>query len=79
MGGILLDLELPWYDRSGFVDHDWTDIYSPTSEELRPKMQPLGPALTMSCFVDADHGGNLVTRRSHTGIVIFLNRALVVW
>jgi hypothetical protein len=33
----------------------------------------------MSCFVDADHAGNLVTRRSHTGIVIFLNRAPVVW
>ena len=29
----------------------------------------------MSCFVDADHGGNKVTRRSHTGIVILLNNA----
>jgi Reverse transcriptase (RNA-dependent DNA polymerase) len=80
MGGILLDPDEPWYDRSGFIDYDWTDIYGPVSEELPPKMpEPLGPALTMSCFVDADHAGNLVTRRSHTGIVIFLNRAPVVW
>jgi hypothetical protein len=42
MGGILLDPELPWYDRSGFIDYDWTDIYGPTSEELPPKMpEPL--------------------------------------
>jgi hypothetical protein len=40
---------------------------------------PLGPPVTMTCFVDANHAGNLVTRRSHTGIVIFLNRAPVVW
>jgi hypothetical protein len=31
----------------------------------------------MSCFVDADHAGNKVTRRSHTGIIIFLQQAPV--
>jgi hypothetical protein len=77
-GGIFLDPELPWYDRSGFVDYDWTDIYGPTSEELLPKMpEPLGPVLTMLCFADADHASNLVTRHSHTGIVIFLSRGLL--
>jgi hypothetical protein len=63
--GILLDPELPWYDRSGFVDYDWTDIYGPTSEGLLPKMpEPLGPASTMLFFVDADHARNLVTRHT---------------
>jgi hypothetical protein len=33
----------------------------------------------MSCFVDADHAGNLATRRSHTGILLFLNKAPIVW
>jgi hypothetical protein len=33
----------------------------------------------MSCFVDADHAGNRVTRRSHTGIIIFCNRAPILW
>ncbi len=33
----------------------------------------------MSCFVDADHAGNKVTRRSHTGIIIFCNRAPILW
>jgi hypothetical protein len=31
------------------------------------------------CFVDADHAGNLITRRSQTGILLFVNRALIVW
>jgi len=33
----------------------------------------------MSCFVDADHAGNRITRRSHTGIIIFCNRAPNLW
>jgi len=31
------------------------------------------------CFVDADLAGNTVTRRSQTGILIFVNRAPVIW
>jgi hypothetical protein len=30
-------------------------------------------------LVDADHAGNRVTRRSQTGILLFVNRAPVVW
>jgi hypothetical protein len=33
----------------------------------------------MSCFIDAHHAGDRVTRRSHTGIIIFLNRAPIIW
>jgi len=33
----------------------------------------------INCFVDADHAGNRVTRRSQTGILVFLNRAPVLW
>jgi hypothetical protein len=33
----------------------------------------------ISCFVDADHAGNLVTRRSHSGIIIFCNRGPIIW
>ena len=29
--------------------------------------------------VDADHAGCRVTRRSHTGIIIFVNRAPILW
>ena len=30
-------------------------------------------------FVDADHAGNRVTQRSHTGVIIFVNMAPVIW
>jgi hypothetical protein len=33
----------------------------------------------ISGFVDADHAGDKVTRRSHTGIILFCNRAPIVW
>ena len=32
----------------------------------------------MSCFMDADHAGNKVTQRSHTGVFILLNNTPVV-
>ena len=32
-----------------------------------------------SCFVDADHAGCQVTRRSHTVVLIFVNRAPILW
>ena len=40
---------------------------------------PLGEGVHISCFVDADHVGNKITRRLHTGISIFLNSAPIIW
>ena len=31
------------------------------------------------CFVDANLAGNLITRRSQTGVLIFCNRAPIIW
>jgi hypothetical protein len=36
---------------------------------------PLGAPVFITCFVDSDHAGNKVTRRLHTGIIIFINNA----
>lgn len=41
--------------------------------------EALGEPVNISCFVDADHAGNKITRRSHTGIIIFLNSAPIIW
>ena len=57
-------------------DVDWTEFYGNVKEEDPPGMpEPLGASVTIGCFVDADHAGNKVTRRSHTGIILFLNKA----
>ena len=41
--------------------------------------EPLGNPVNITCFVDADHAGNKVTRRSHTGILIYINSAPIIW
>ena len=40
---------------------------------------PLGNGFTMRVFVDSDHAGDQVTRRSRTGFLVYLNNALVYW
>jgi hypothetical protein len=59
---------------------DWSDFYPDVKEELPPMMpEPLGKSVQTICFVDADHAGDRVLRRSRTGFLIFLNRALIDW
>ena len=40
---------------------------------------PRGNAATTHCFVDVDLAANTVTRRSQTGILVFVNRAPIIW
>jgi hypothetical protein len=40
---------------------------------------PRGRDFVMTAYVDASHGANKVTRRSHTGYVILLNCSPIVW
>lgn len=62
------------------VPSDWHDFYGELEEELPPKMPPsLGQSVRISCFVDANHAGNAVTRRSHTGILIFVQNTPIIW
>ena len=44
---------------------------------IMPK--PLGKSFTVSTFVDADHAGKYLKRRSRTGFIIFLNSAPIYW
>jgi hypothetical protein len=41
--------------------------------------EPRGKEVDIRVFVDADHAGDKVTRRSRTGFIIFINNAPVVW
>ena len=73
---VVLDMNL-------FERQDWS--YSPygcegLAEELPNNMpKPCGPSMTMRVFVDADHAGDLLTRRSRTGFIVFLNGAPIYW
>ena len=41
--------------------------------------EPRGKEVDTMVFVDADHAGNRVTLRSHTGVIIFVSMAAVIW
>ena len=76
MKRIAFDPNLPDIDESAFIPGDWTDFYGDVVEEDPPHMpEPLGNPVMISCFVDANHAGNKVTRRSHSGVIIMLNDA----
>ena len=81
MGRIAYDSTTPDVDESAFVHNaDWTDFYGDVEEALPIDMPvPRGRPVTISAFVDANHAGNVVTRRSHTGIIIFVQNAPIIW
>jgi hypothetical protein len=59
------------WNEASFQEHDWTDFYRGVPAR--------GNSVQINCFVDVDHAGNRITRRSQTGILIFLNRAPIIW
>lgn len=40
---------------------------------------PRGKSVQTTCFADSDHAGNKVTRRSRTGVLLFVNKSPVNW
>jgi hypothetical protein len=59
---------------------DWNSFYPDAKEEIPDNLpEARGKAVQIIVFVDASHGCNLLTRRSRTGILIYINRAPVIW
>lgn len=55
-------------------------FYRDTREEMPARMpEPHGKPVLMTALIDASHAANKKTRRSHTGYVIFINRAPIMW
>jgi hypothetical protein len=73
--------KMPRIDETAFHQSDWTEsIYGDVEEEVPPNApKPLGNPVMMTCFVDANHAGDKITRRSQTGLIIYLNNAPIDW
>ena len=55
------------------MSENWTNFYGDVEEELPADMpKPLGEPVRMTVYMDSDHAGNLITRRSQTGYIIML-------
>ena len=66
-------------DHEPHAECDWSDFY-PDYKEIEPHdmPEPRGNALQMTCWVDSDHAGDVVSRRSRTGVIIFCGMAPIL-
>ena len=82
-GRIVFDGTEPFIDERLFnpTGKDiWKDFYPEAKEEIPPNTPtPRGRRVCTSCYVDADHAGNMMTRRSHTGILIYVMNTPIIW
>ena len=70
------DINLDDYE----LDKDWTKFYGNVREAIPENApEPLGKEFIMRAYVDADHAGDKLTRRSRTGYIVFLNMAPIYW
>lgn len=59
---------------------EFQQMYRGAKEELPRRMPvPRGKAVETEAWVDASHAANKKTRKSHTGYLIFVNSAPIVW
>jgi hypothetical protein len=70
----------PAIDQSRFRVVDWSEFY-PDAVEAIPQdaPEPRGGSDVISCFLDSDHAGCRLTRRFHTGVLILVNNAPILW
>ena len=79
---IYMDPRILPLDLSAFLDcRDYFREYYRDAEEIMPFDMPQarGRLVMILAYVDALHGTNKVTRKSHTGYIIFVNRAPILW
>ena len=79
---LYMDPSLPNIDYSSFKANkeDFKEYYRDADEELPYRMpKPRGKPVVTTGFVDASHAANKKNRRSHTGYLLFVNRAPIKW
>ena len=60
--------------------HEFKEQYRDAKEMIpHDRPQPRGNSIRITAYVDSDHASNQATRRSHTGYIIFINRAPILW
>jgi hypothetical protein len=77
---LAFDFQHPIISERMFKTYDWYDFYRDATEAIPNDMPiPRGNPMSTHCFVDASHGSDRATRRSQTGILLFCNKAPVIW
>jgi hypothetical protein len=74
-GRIVIDTSYPsWNLDTDNEGERWKEFYPDAIEELPHNMpEPRGKPVRITAYLDADHAHDLVTRRSVTGVIMFIN------
>ena len=59
---------------------EWEKFYL-DAQEMIPRNMPetLGKYVGIKAYVDDNHAGNMSNRRSHSGIILYVNKAPIIW
>ena len=77
---LIFDPTYPIIDESHFPRHDWMEFYGDVHEAIPDNMPPPhGKEVEIRMMCNSDHSGNKLTWCSRTGILIFINMALINW
>ena len=77
---MVFDPTYPSINYDDFPKHNWTKYYGEVKEVILINTHPTrGKGFNVIGYVDADLAGNKVSRRSRTGFIIYLNKALIYW
>ncbi|KAI2499840.1 hypothetical protein MHU86_14657 [Fragilaria crotonensis] len=78
---IVFDPSYPTIDMMMFkTECDWKSFHGKAREALPPKAPtPCGKDINLRMFVDSNYAGDKRTRRSRTGLILFLNMVPIVW
>ena len=79
-GRIIIDDSYPEVKAPPMEENRWSEMY-PDAEIENPKdmPEPRGKKARIMAYVDADHAHDLVTRRSVTGILLYVNNTPLKW
>jgi hypothetical protein len=59
---------------------NWSSQYPDAKEKIPPDtLEALGHSVVTTWYVDTDHAGCRDTRHSHTGVIIYVNCAPILW
>ena len=76
----MFDPNHPNISEERFKSYDQFDFYRDTEEVITATMpEPRKLSVSSSLFVDADLAGDKSNSQSQTGILIFINKALIIW
>ena len=75
----VMETSTPMIDEIVFhSNYNWVEFYGDVAEDDPLRMpNPFGEPVSTSTFVDSDHASNVFTRRSHTGILLFVCNGLI--